>query len=170
MHHEVSEFFDRMKQSFGAAFEARRVFEAGSLDVNGSVRRFFPAAKEYVGIDWRPGKGVDVVSLAHEYRGHQDGHFDVAVSTEMLEHDPYYDRSLKRMMALLSRNGILIVTCAGPERHAHRIETAPQPGYYMGPTMGQVLSAIYSQGTFKQARVEDDPDAKDLRFFGWRKR
>ena len=37
---------------------------------------------EYIGLDWRPGPGVDVVGLVHEY---QPGRlFDTVISTEML--------------------------------------------------------------------------------------
>lgn len=163
------EFFRRTARANPAAFEARRVLEAGSLDVNGSVRAFFTAAEEYVGVDWRPGKGVDEVCLFHEYRGRPDGYFDVVVSTEMLEHDPHWGRSLRRMMELLSNGGVLIVTCAGPGRRPHRHDTSPARGYYRNLSMGDVAGAVLAAGHFKTVRLEYDDQANDTRFFGWRK-
>ena len=57
------------------------------------------AAREYVGLDWRPGPGVDVVSLVHEYKPGR--HFDTVISTEMLEHDPHWRESVQRMIELV---------------------------------------------------------------------
>ncbi len=171
MHDEVKEFIERMRKSFAAGFEAGRVLECGSLDVNGSPREYFPNATEYVGVDWRAGKGVDAVSLVHQYKGKPDGYFDFVLCTEMLEHDPYWEQSCRRMMSLLVRGGVLLVTCGGPGRRPHRLDTAPQQNYYKNLTMGQVATAIFSSGHgFKAARMEEDDESCDVRFFGWRKR
>lgn len=170
MHAEVLNFVSRIKRSFEAAFAVNKVLEAGSLDVNGSVRQFFPMAREYMGIDWRPGPGVEVVSLMHEYRGRPDGYFDFVISTEMLEHDPHWEASLNRMMDLLAPGGTMLVTCAGPGRNPHRLETAPGGTHYKNMTMGELATGIFARGGFKAARFEEDEVAHDMRFFGWRKR
>ena len=88
-------------------FNSDRILECGSLDVNGSLRVFFED-KEYIGVDWRPGKGVDCVSLIHEYRDKPDEYFDLVISTEMLEHDPHWKKSIQRMLDLLKIGGNLI--------------------------------------------------------------
>lgn len=152
------------------AFNVTKVLEAGSLDINGSLRHLFPIASEYVGVDWREGKGVDVVSLMHEYKGRPDGYFDFVISTEMLEHDPYWEKSLNRMMDLLAPGGTMIVTCAGPGRNQHRLETSPTGNHYQNMTMGDLAQGIFARGGFKAARFEEDEVAHDMRFFGWRKR
>lgn len=86
------------------------VLEVGSLDVNGSVRRFFPGP--YVGLDMRPGPGVDVVGTA-DALPFPDAAFDVVVSTEMLEHDPSPWLSLAEMGRVLKPGGHLILTTRG---------------------------------------------------------
>lgn len=62
-------------------FARSRVLEIGSLDINGSVRMFFPEPARYVGIDVAEGPGVDRVGLGHEF--HEDeGRWDAVLSCE----------------------------------------------------------------------------------------
>ena len=103
--------------------DRRRVLEFGSLDMNGTAREVLGGCPKYVGVDWRPGKGVDVVCLAHEYRAAQP--FDVGVCTEMLEHDPHWRRTLAALAANVRRGGVLLITCAGPAREEHELDCAP---------------------------------------------
>ena len=64
---EVRDWLGEMRRQYPEAFVCDSVLECGSYNVNGSVRGLF-VAREYVGLDWRPGPGVDVVSLVHEYQ------------------------------------------------------------------------------------------------------
>src|SRR3989304_2496898 len=100
MHNEGLIFLGEHKRLYPDVFRAKRVIEAGSLDINGTPRKFFEHAEIYRGVDHRPGPGVDRISLFHEYRQDPDGFFDVAISTEMLEHDPNWRLSLVRMKEL----------------------------------------------------------------------
>lgn len=88
----------------------RSTLEVGSLDVNGSVRSFFTGP--YVGVDMRPGPGVDRVATA-DALPFNDGEFQVVVSTEMLEHDPAPWLSLAEMGRVLRRGGHLLLTTRG---------------------------------------------------------
>lgn len=87
------------------------------------------APTAWVGVDWRAGPGVDVVGLAHEFRpltaNGRPQEFDLAVSTEMLEHDPFWRESLRRMIEVVRPGGSVLLTCAGPGRHVHEVECAP---------------------------------------------
>jgi GT2 family glycosyltransferase/SAM-dependent methyltransferase len=156
MHEQVREFLRRVRARWPAVADARRVVEFGAYDVNGSAREVWAAslaaspvprgapraaapvgagaAPVWVGVDWRPGPGVDVVCLAHEFTPTEDGgrrtedggaFFDLAVSTEMLEHDPFWRASLRRMIEVVRPGGCVVVTCAGPERPAHEVGCAP---------------------------------------------
>ena len=113
-----------LRRQYSDAFVVDSVLECGSYNVNGSVRDLF-TAREYVGLDWRPGPGVDVVSLVHEY---QPGRmFDTVISTEMLEHDPHWQRAsiagvlieLVKGRTPFGLGGTLIITCAAPGRGEH---------------------------------------------------
>src|SRR5690242_14807098 len=98
----------------------KTVLEVGSYNVNGSVRPLFESAKEYIGVDFRPGPGVDYVMNAHDlnfpihyFKIVTDGLFDVVISTEMLEHDSEFWRSLSEMGRVLRPGGYLILTARG---------------------------------------------------------
>ncbi len=71
-------------------FEGKKVLEVGSKYVNGSVRPLierFCHPKEYIGVDIDWGKYVDLVLPAEKLVKHFGyEHFDVVISTEMLEH------------------------------------------------------------------------------------
>lgn len=94
-----------------------RVLEIGSLDVNGSVRPIFEDRYRfpiYVGVDIRPGVGVDQVCDSHmlvlKFGVRK---FDVLVCTETLEHDSLFWRSLEQFYEVLSSDGCLILTTRG---------------------------------------------------------
>lgn len=81
--------------------------EVGSLDVNGSPRQFFDG--DYIGLDMRPGKGVDVVAMA-AHMPFADAQFDTVVCTEMLEHDPTPWFTFPEMARVLKTGGTLILS------------------------------------------------------------
>lgn len=91
------------------------VVEFGSLDINGSNRSL--CGENYIGVDIIKGKNVDVVCKCHEFK--TDLKLDLVLSTEMLEHDPFYKKSLLKMYELLNKGGILVLTTAGIERPEH---------------------------------------------------
>ncbi len=178
MHGEIRDFFIRMKMAAGSAFNAKRVLECGSYDINGNPRNFFHGS-EYTGIDWRPGPMVDEVSLVHEYKAKPDGYFNFIIATSLLEHDPYWVESIDRMMGLLAEGGSLLITCGGPGFHEHEKETSPgycnaidndrksSGEYYQNRKMVEIVGAVLMRGRFRRIFLEDDPATKDLRLFAF---
>ena len=75
-------FFD----TYAAKLGAGRVLDIGAQDVNGSLRAVCPASLTYTGVDFVPGKGVDVV-LDDPYRlPFADNSVDAVVSSSCFEH------------------------------------------------------------------------------------
>ena len=98
-HIKQQEFFAKVKTLFPEFFMDVTVLDVGSLDINGNTKHFFDQPFYYIGIDLYAGKNVDVVCPAHLYKsGFQ---FDVIMSSECLEHDMYYARTLQNMLQLL---------------------------------------------------------------------
>src|SRR5690348_18227074 len=106
MHASVMDF---ARSALTAADVAgKRVIEAGSMDVNGSVRPHVEALgpASYFATDMREGPGVDFVLPAEElpswfsYLGHDDG-ADLVVSTEMLEHAADWQAAVRGMIDVL---------------------------------------------------------------------
>jgi len=91
--------------------EAGRVLDVGSLDINGSVKHLFSDAKEYIGIDTRKGKNVDIVMNAHDiYSRFGKDSFDTVLCYNMLEHDDLFWVTLENMKKVLRTGGWLIMS------------------------------------------------------------
>lgn len=122
------------------------LLEIGSLDVNGSVRRMFADASPYVGIDLGAGPGVDVVASGHDFG--PDAAFATVVTTECLEHDPGWRRTLANIVRVLRPGGALVLTCATTGRHEHgttRTSPAMSPStneHYRNLTASDVVGAL----------------------------
>lgn len=97
--------------------DALRVLEVGAYDVNGSNRKVFADAA-YTGADLCTGPGVDIVASGHELT-FPDASFDVTLSTECFEHNPYWKQTFLNMHRMTAADGVVIVTCAGRGRLEH---------------------------------------------------
>jgi len=166
MHSTVTDLVRRMREKYPGHFKKSRVLELGSRNINGTVRDFFSESADYVGIDCHGGKGVDVVGIAHEYDQRDDGYFDVVVTTEMLEHDPYWEQTLEFAARMLRSGGLFILTCAGPSRGAHHPEDSPIPGYYGNRTVEELESHLPSCCGWEPLHVNYVRNNLDLHAYG----
>lgn len=159
MHLEVQQYLNKIKNKYPDFFKNKRVLELGSRNINGTPRGFFENC-EYIGLDRESGDGVDVVCLAHEYKSRKK--FDVIVSTEMLEHDKYVDKTIKNAWSLLKRGGIMIFTAANINRAPH-YEFVGEDNHYSN------ISREMVEGWAKELRadyeIEEDEGKLDIRFF-----
>lgn len=121
MHAEAYAFVQQVIQQVD--LHGALVIEFGAADVNGSVRPLFAAARAYIGVDARPGPGVDVVCRAQDYAPHLAA--DIVVSTEMLEHDTDPAGTIAAAWRCLRPGGLLILTCACPPRAPHGADGLP---------------------------------------------
>ena len=110
--------------SFINVFEihGKRILEAGSRNVNGSVRtimeQYHPAS--YLGIDIEAGEGVDqmcnIYDLVSEFG--KDS-FDIVVCTETLEHVEDWRLGIQNLKGVLKPEGIMIFSSPIPEVKYH---------------------------------------------------
>jgi len=102
-------------ERFNRQFDIRpkRVLEIGSMDTNGSPRQYFPDS-QYIGIDIKPGKGVDMVMPAQDISIHffMD-HFDAVLCLYVLEHVDYCWIILDKIDKVLSKHGYLYIAVPG---------------------------------------------------------
>jgi len=148
------QFYLDVKEKYPESFKNRRVFEGGSLDHNGTTRTYFEFC-DYIGVDWRAGKSVDVVSLIHEYRDKPDGYFDTVISGATLEHDAYWKQSLKRMIELLKVGGDMVLCWAIQGFGRHCMEAASAENYYRELSVEEVLKEISQYAQFEMIDVFD---------------
>ena len=116
-HSEQFEFIATLKAAFPGFFHAARTLEIGSLDINGSVRRFFEGGS-YIGLDVAPGRGVDVVCPGQDYNAPDDS-FDTVISCEAMEHNPEWKQTMVNMIRLCRPGGLVVMTCATTGRKEH---------------------------------------------------
>lgn len=122
-HPEQREFFQKVKNLWPEIFQDARVLEIGSLNINGTVRDFFTGC-DYIGVDVQAGPGVDVVCEG-QLLDYPDNSFDVAVSAECFEHNPYWLETFENMVRM--SDGWVLFTCASDGRAEHgTTRTTPQ--------------------------------------------
>lgn len=175
-HQEQFNFFVAVVAANAELVRDGKVLEIGAYDVNGSVRSLFSGAHEYVGVDLNEGPGVDVVSLGHEV-DHNDGYYDVAISSECFEHDPHWRETFVNMVRMTRPGGLVAFTCASrgrPEHGTTRSTSALSPGtqfrgidYYRNLTVDD-FSPLPLQSMFSCYRFWYMPLAFDLYFVGIR--
>lgn len=176
-HQAQRDYFAGLAAKYPTYFERVKVLDCGSLDVNGSLRPLFVDC-EYVGLDFRAGKNVDLVSKVH-IAPLADGSFDTVVSAEMLEHDEHWADSLLRMHALLRPGGLLAISCAGPTRKEHGTRKhggknglyGTGPDYYRNLTPAMICSVLGAgSGTaFSTFEAGGTPDGRDTHFAGFKR-
>lgn len=176
-HKEQQDFVLSVKNKFLNYFTNKCVIEIGSLNINGSVREFFDNCI-HVGIDVATGPCVDVVCLGHEY-DMPDGSFDVAISCECFEHDPYHILTFKNMVRLVKSNGIVIFSCAttGRKEHGTRAnDPASSPltiglgwDYYKNLEEKDFRTEINFDELFLEYNFQTNLKSFDLYFYGIKK-
>lgn len=143
--------------------------EIGSLNINGTVRDFFkPTA--YLGVDVGPGNGVDLVAEGQNL-DFPDNHFDVAISAECFEHNPYWAETFANMHRMAR---VVIFTCASegrPEHGTHDAHPTSSPltlewDYYRNLTAADFKQTFDLQAMFIEHLFEYNAASQDLYFWG----
>lgn len=155
MHHTNRLFWGRCQRLYPRYFSnPSKVVEFGSLNINGSIRDHF-SCSDYTGIDWRAGPCVDLVCLAHEVPFGPES-IDTVVSASMLEHDPYWEKSLSKMAGVMKPDGFMGISWGSALNLAHYLETAPD-GKFHALRVGLVLNYLEKIGIHvHEFRYEED--------------
>lgn len=176
-HDEQMNFISSVKQLYPNKFSDVKVLEVGSLDINGSVRKFFSNC-QYIGIDVGPGKGVDIVCEGQNF-DEKDETFDVIISCECFEHNPYWIETFQNMIRLCKSGGLIIMTCATAGRPEHgtlRSEPDSSPltvrkgwSYYKNLCESDFISNFSLNELFESYKFSTNSNSFDLYFVGIKK-
>lgn len=174
-HQQQLDFIEQLKNQNPEYFSNVKVLEVGSLNINGSIRPFFENC-EYLGIDIGEGKDVDFVSKGEEYNA-PDNTFDVTVSCECFEHNPYWVETFNNMFRMTKPLGLIVITCATTGRAEHgttRTTPADSPltlewDYYKNLTQEDFEKNINLDELFEDYAFIHNPTSCDLYFYGMKK-
>jgi hypothetical protein len=169
-HSEQRVFFETVKSFYPQFFNDVSVLEIGSLDINGTVRDFYNATK-YIGVDVGEGKGVDIVAEGQDL-DFDNRSFDVTVSAECFEHNPYWKETFLNMYRMASK--FVIFTCASEGRSEHgttRTTPADSPftvnwDYYRNLNEKDFRQEFNFDTMFFQHSFIYNPQSYDLYFWG----
>lgn len=169
-HKAQRDFCKSVKKKYKHLFRGN-VVDCGSGDVNGNNRFLFDVRyTNYLGIDLYHGANVDIIAPVPEVLKDIDRHFmerfkvtgvDMVISTEMLEHDPYWALSLERMYEVLKPGGLLLITAAGDGRPVHGI--GREHDYYLNIS-NEMFASILSPSIFQTYFLQQVN--MDLQFYG----
>ena len=98
MSHQQQQDFCKLVNKIFFLDKEISILEIGSYNVNGTIRSIFTNSKKFIGVDVVNGPCVDVV-----YDGlnlNISDHFDLLISCECFEHNPYYLENFKKMILL----------------------------------------------------------------------
>lgn len=98
--------------------DGKKILEVGSTNINGGIRQLFPGS-DYTGVDIVAYNGVDIVLQDHYKFPFEDGIFDLAISTNTLEHCTRPWITVQEMARVVKAGGIVLNIC--PWRfHVHK--------------------------------------------------
>jgi SAM-dependent methyltransferase len=150
-------FFDVYASRLAARQQGATVVEIGSQDVNGSLRSVTPANFAYTGIDFVPGKGVDLVLEDPYSFPLPDGCADIVLSSSCFEHSEMFWLVYLEVLRLLKPGGLfyLNVPSNGP---FHRY---PVDCWRFYPDSSRALIAWARRNGLNPAVLESYTSAQD---------
>jgi len=83
-----------------------KIVDIGSRDVNGTLRNYNPSSSEYIGVDFEPGKGVDVILTDPYHLPFDDASVDFVVSSSCFEHSEMFWLTFLEISRVLKSGGL----------------------------------------------------------------
>lgn len=187
-HKEQINYVLNIKQKFPNYFKNKKVLGVGTFNVCGTESAFFDDC-DYKGLDIGPGEGVDIICPAQDYDA-PDCSYDVIISCECFEHNPFYKETIQNIVRMLKPNGLFLFTCATTGRPVHGTKTSDEVDklkhpnwitmpnvfredwdndYYKNLTEDDIRDCINIDEFFSEYQFEVEENHCDLYFFGIKK-
>lgn len=163
-HKQQMEFFHAVLKAFHSYIESPSfmgVVDLGSHDLSGGPHNLLPGYIRYVGVDLAYGNNVDFVSPI-ELVDLPSASFSIAMSSEVLEHNPFWRETLFQLCRLSSPGGLVIWSCAGIGRLEHG--TSQSDGGSTAPFVVQLGREYYKNISAYEAELSFD---HSLWFTSW---
>lgn len=86
-----------------------KIVEIGSQDINGSLKDHSPSTAEYIGLDFVPGKSVDIVLQDAYHFPLADNSTDVVVTSSCFEHSQFFWETFMEALRILKPTGVMYI-------------------------------------------------------------
>lgn len=162
-HKEQIDYVNRIKEKFPHYFNNKKVLGIGTFNVCGTEEEYFDNC-DYQGLDIGTGEGVDIVCPAQDY-DEPDETFDVIISCECWEHNPFYKESIQNAVRMLKSGGFFIFTCATTGRPVHGVKSLEEESklkFNNWKTMPNVLRDNWDNEYYKNLTEEDIRECIDI--------
>jgi hypothetical protein len=152
-----------------------RILDMGGQDINGTVHNWIKTGGDTLDVlDIEQGPGVTIVGDARKTDWWDGQHYDVVISTEMLEHLDRWYYSLDTAERVLRPGGWFVGTCASTGRQRHGATGAPEPApgeYYENVSASELIDSLrfrrFAEVQVGYELLADTPTTHDLH---WRAR
>jgi SAM-dependent methyltransferase len=162
-HKEQINFVNYVKKNFPNYFENKKVLGIGTFNVCGTEDVFFENC-DYKGLDIAEGIGVDIVCPAQEFDA-PNNTYDVIISCECFEHNPFYKETIQNVVRMLKSNGLFLFTCATTGRPIHGTKTSDEIDklkHNNWITMPNVFKENWDNEYYKNLTEEDIRNCIDI--------
>jgi SAM-dependent methyltransferase len=162
-HKEQIDYVNRVKDKFPTFFQKQKVLGIGTFNVCGTEDQFFNNCN-YQGLDLGPGPGVDIVCPAQDYDA-PDNSYDVIISCECFEHNPFYKETIQNAYRILKPGGMFLFTCATIGRPIHgtaSLEEESKKKFPKWKTMPNVVKENWDNDYYKNLTEEDIRECIDI--------
>jgi SAM-dependent methyltransferase len=187
-HKEQIDYVNKIKNNHPQFFTNKKVLGIGTFNVCGTEDIYFTDC-DYSGLDLGPGPGVDIVCPAQDYDA-PDGTFDVIISCECFEHNPFYKETIQNAYRMLKPGGMFLFTCATTGRPIHGVSSLEEESkakwenwktmpnvsrenwdndYYKNLTEEDIRECIDVDNSFSKYEFEVETNHCDLYFYGFKK-
>jgi SAM-dependent methyltransferase len=187
-HKEQVNYVNKIKNKFPFYFINQKVLGIGTFNVCGTEDEYFSYC-DYSGLDLGSGPGVDIVCPAQDYDA-PDNTFNVIISCECFEHNPFYKETIQNAYRMLKPGGMFLFTCATTGRPVHGVASLEEESkekwsnwktmpnvtrenwdneYYLNLTEEDIRKCIDIDTSFSKYEFEIETNHCDLYFWGIKK-
>jgi SAM-dependent methyltransferase len=131
------------------------IVDIGSQNINGSLRDIAPSNSTYVGLDFAPGNGVDIVLKDPYSFPLEDSYADAVVASSCFEHSQFFWLTFLESLRILKPDGVLYINVPSNGAY-HRY---PTDNWRFYPDAGIALSEWAKRSGYNSMLLES--------FIGW---
>lgn len=123
MHHSALKIGEIFFNTYASNLVAGRVIDLGSQDINGSLKQVCPDRFEYLGVDFVPGRGVDIVLTDPYVLPFESNIADIVVCSSVFEHVEFFWVLFLEVMRVLKPTGLLYLSApSNGEFHRYPVD------------------------------------------------